>query len=365
VPGVPVTLSFASKCLLTTIAGAALLAGCATGVLRQPFDFAQGDKAGDEMPALSGAVPGRAAKASGVAKSWMSPDTKDTDLIYISDSATYDIYVYVYSFSHHLRLIGTLTDQNNPAGLCVDHKGDVFVTQLYGHQIVEYKHGGTTPINTLSDPGYEPGACSVDPKTGNLAVANIVSDEFTQGNLVVYPKAKGNPITYSPPGGASGNWFSVNTVGYDSLGQNAYFAGTCDGAFCAGVLPTGSSGTENLTLNVTPKSPGTVQVGEYGYVTFDDQSDGTLYGYTFEGTVGTERTSTMLSGSSDVDGSWIMYWLSKPPLELAHTYVIAPQQNGADVLLYNYRNGASPFATLTGVTQPFGATYSGRGHDTW
>jgi hypothetical protein len=340
------TPSFSSKCGLATIAGAALLAGCASG--------------GSITP--SGAVLGRAARASGVAKSWMSPDAKDADLIYISDSATYDVYVYAYSHhGQHLRLVGTLTDQNNPAGLCVDHKGDVFVTQLYGHQIVEYKHGRTTPINTLSDPGYEPGACSVDLKTGNLAVANIVSDEFTQGNLIVYPKATGNPITYSPPGGASGNWFSVNTVGYDSLGNNAYFAGTCDGAFCAGVLPTGSSGTENVTLNVTPKSPGTVQVGENGYVTFDDQSDGTLYGYTFEGTVGTEKTSTTLSGSSDVDGSWIMYWTSKPPLKLVRYYVIAPQQNGADVLLYGYRNGASPFATLTGVTQPFGATYSGGG----
>ena len=341
-------LSFVSKYGLASIAGATLLTGCAGGgaVLRQPLDVAQGDKAG------------------GTAKSWMSPDAKATDLIYISDSATYD--VYVFSFPRG-KLVGTLTGQNNPAGLCVGPKGDIFVTQLYGHQIVEYKHGGTTPINTLSDPGYEPGACSVDPKTGNLAVANIVSNEFTQGNLLVYPKAKGNPITYSPPGSAGGSWFSVNDVGYGYTG-NLYFAGTCSGAFCAGVLPKGSSNTENVTLNgESPKSPGTVQYdgGSSGDVAFDDQSDGTLYGYTFEGTVGTEKTSTTLSGSSDVDGSWIMYWLSKPPLELAHTYVIAPQQNGADVLLYNYRNGASPFATLTGVTQPFGATYSGRGHDTW
>ena len=174
-----------------------MLAGCATGGLRQPFDFAQGDKAvqgdkaKDDVPALSGA------------KSWMSPDAKDTDLIYISDSATYDVYVYAYSQGRHdLRLVGTLTDQNNPAGLCVDRKGDVFVTQLYGHQIVEYKHGGTTPINTLSDPGYEPGACSINGRQ-SLAVANIVSDTFTQGNLVVYPEAKGTPIPYSPPGGAS------------------------------------------------------------------------------------------------------------------------------------------------------------------
>ena len=263
-------LSFSSKCGLVTITGVALLAGCANGgsVLRQ---------AQDDMltPGSAGAL-GRAAKAPAVAKSWMSPDAKDLDLIYVSDSATYDVYVYTRTKG---RLVGTLTDQNNPAGLCTDTKGDVFVTQLYGHQIVEYKHGGTTPIRTLSHPGYEPGACSVDWSTGNLGVANIVSDEFGQGNLVVYPNASGNPTTYSPPGGASGDWFSVNDVGFDFTG-NAYFAGTCNGAFCAGVLPSGSSTTENVTLSVSPRSPGTVQ-SDGVYMTFADQTDGTIYAYTF------------------------------------------------------------------------------------
>jgi hypothetical protein len=326
-------MSFSSKHTLAAIAAAALLAGCASGGV---------------------VVPTQAPNAAGIAKSWMSPDARPGEkLIYVSDSSTYDVYVFLASRG---RLVGTLTDQNNPAGLCTDKKGDVFVTQLYGQQIVEYAHGGTSPIRTLSDPGYEPGACSVDPATGNLAVANIVSDEFTQGNLLVYPGATGTPTTYLPPGGASGGWFSVNTVGYNNA-SNAYFAGICSGAFCAGVLPDGSGDTENITLNVSPKSPGTVQWNDaYEQMTFDDQSDGTLYSYTFNGTSGNEVGAVTLPGSTEVDGSWIFSHCG-----VCHNYVIAPQQNGADVLLYTYSgHQADRWKTFTGVTQPFGSTLSGK-----
>jgi hypothetical protein len=341
-------LSFSSKRRLVAITGVALLAGCAN-VLRQ---------AQDDMltPGSAGAL-GRAAKAPALAKSWMSRDAKNRDLVYVSDSATYDVYIYSFQKG---RLVGTLTDQNNPAGLCTDGKGNVFVTQLYGHQIVEYGPGKTKPIKTLSDPGYEPGACSVNPATGDLAVANIVSDEFAQGNLVVYPKGSSNPITYSPPGGASGGWFSVNDIGYDLFAGNLYFAGTCGSAFCAGVLPKGSSSTENVTLDgTTPKSPGTVQAdGQYsGDVAFADQSDGTVYVYRFSGTSGDEVSSTTLSGSSDVDGSWIVYIFHRKSKRV-ETYILAPQQNGGDTFLYNYPGG-HPVSTFNGATQPFGATYSG------
>lgn len=273
--------------------------------------------------------------------SWMSPDAKKAkELLYVSDSSTYDVYVFTLKG----KLVGTLTNQNNPAGLCTDKKGDVFVTQLYGAgHIVEYAHGGTTAIESLSDPGYEPGACSVDPTTGNLAVANIVSDYFGEGNLLIYPKATGSPTTYEPP--ASGSWFSVNTVGYDNKG-NVFFAGSCNSAFCAGELPSGSSGTENVTLSKSPVNCGTVE-WDGKYVTIDDQSNGTVYRYTFKGTSGTEVSATTLDNSSEVDGSWI-----------TGKVVAAPQQGSADVLLYKYPAGGKSTKTITGVTQPFGTTIS-------
>jgi hypothetical protein len=339
--------SFSSKYTVATIAGAALLAGCASG-------------AGGSLAPGSAAMLGHPLKGPGAAKSWMSPDARTHDrLIYVSDSATYDVYVFL---ANRDKLVGTLTDQNNPAGLCADKRGNVYVTQLYGHQIVEYAHGGTKPLKILSDPGYEPGACSVDPATGNLAVANIVSDEFTQGNLLVYPDATGTPTTYSPPGGSTGSWFSVNTVGYDDA-SNVYIAGSCNSAFCAGVLPKGAPTTENVTLNGgSPKSPGTVQWNDdVEAMTFDDQSDGTLYNYKFSGTSGGEVGTVTLPGSADVNGSWIFSYCGVPGL--CHNYAIAPQQNSADVLLYSYAGEqAGLFKTFTGLTQPFGSTLSHREH---
>jgi len=69
-----------------------------------------------------------ATNAARMAKSWMSPDARPgSRLIYVSDSSTYDVYVFGDSTG---KLLGTLTDQNNPAGLCADKKGRVFVTQL-------------------------------------------------------------------------------------------------------------------------------------------------------------------------------------------------------------------------------------------
>lgn len=275
-------------------------------------------------------------------RSWMEPDARrKRELLYVSDSSTYD--VYIFSFPRG-KLIGTLTGQNNPAGLCADKKGHIFVTQLYGGgHIVEYERGKTTPIETLSDPGYEPGACSVDPTTGDLAVANIVSDYFGEGDLLVFPHGSGTPTTYQPPG--TGSWFSVNTIGYDNAG-NIFFAGSCNSAFCAGELPKGGSATENVTLSKSPTNCGTVQ-WDGKYITFDDQSDGTIYRYTFKGTTGTEVSATTLSGSSAVDGSWI-----------TGRRVAAPQQNGSDILVYQYPAGGAAIKTISGVTQPFGTTIS-------
>ena len=80
--------------------------------------------------------------------------------------------------------------------MCSDGSGDVFVptTNLKSPgYIYEFAHGGSQPIETLTDPG--PGyalSCSVDPTTGNLAVANAK-------DVAVYPGARGTPTVYEAP----------------------------------------------------------------------------------------------------------------------------------------------------------------------
>ncbi|MBV9333448.1 MAG: hypothetical protein JO146_05530 [Candidatus Eremiobacteraeota bacterium] len=115
-----------------------------------------------------------------------------------------------------------------PEGLCADHSGHVYVTVQSG-SIVEYAHGGTTPIKTLLDK-YYPLACSVDPTTGNLAVAN------ESGNVSIFPDATGEATVYET---ALVPEFSV----YDRAGN----------------LFVDSSGAPGIRIEELPKGGGSFQ----------------------------------------------------------------------------------------------------------
>lgn len=131
--------------------------------------------------------------------SWMRPEAKSEDLLYTAtrgkDSSGHYLAVFTYPKGKHVGQVSVASS----SGLCSDSKGDIFVTQGSNtggdSQIVEYAHGGTQPIATLSDPYNGAFGCSVDPATGNLAVANSGGIART-GNVLVYPKASGTPTAY-------------------------------------------------------------------------------------------------------------------------------------------------------------------------
>lgn len=104
--------------------------------------------------------------------SWMSPEAAGEDLLYVGGGGTYG-YVHVYSYPQG-KLVGKLTGLDLPYGECVDASGDVWIVTNFPNQAIEYAHGGTTPIATLSVPGSNAYGCAVDPASGNLAVATDV-----------------------------------------------------------------------------------------------------------------------------------------------------------------------------------------------
>jgi DNA-binding beta-propeller fold protein YncE len=142
------------------------------------------------------------------ATSWMTRAASNGgDLLYVSEAGD-DNAVGVYSYPQGVK-VGQLTGFGTPAGLCVDGAGDVFVTNIAASgtsNIFEFAHGGTTPIQTLNDPGMEPSGCAVNPITGDLAVANYCP--FNQrsgcgngrGNILIYPEAKGSPRSHKALG---------------------------------------------------------------------------------------------------------------------------------------------------------------------
>ena len=80
--------------------------------------------------------------------------------------------------------------------ICSDpSNGNVFVPE--NNAVYEYGHGSTTPSTILAIP-YEdqyPSGCTVDPKTGDLAVIAATQPTGRDGFLV-YPGGTGTPVTY-------------------------------------------------------------------------------------------------------------------------------------------------------------------------
>src|SRR5579863_884632 len=99
------------------------------------------------------------------AVSWMAPEAKNENLLYVSNVSSVTVYAYPSG-----TLVGTLAGLYKTHGECADAHGNVFITGT--SQIIEFAHGATTPLKILKDPLYDPQGCSVDPLTGDLAVTN-------------------------------------------------------------------------------------------------------------------------------------------------------------------------------------------------
>ena len=77
---------------------------------------------------------------------YMAPDAKKKGaLMYAGDWATNDVFVYDYPSG---KQVGMLTGFDAPYGMCVDKKGDIYISNFYNGTVVEYAHGGTSPLKT-------------------------------------------------------------------------------------------------------------------------------------------------------------------------------------------------------------------------
>lgn len=294
---------------------AALLAGCA-------------DRNLAGAPAFGQTFAGR-----------ISPRAASQKLLYVSDKASGQVRVYTYPA---LENVGTLTGFGQPAGECVDAAGDVWITDDENQQVVEYAHGGSSPIAILKDPGYQPDGCSVDPTSGDLAVAAPLSAIGREGHLAIFTNARGTPKTYTIK-----NIYYYYFCSYDDAGD--LFV---DGSGRAGVshvaeLPAGGATLENIALNhKVPAISGVLWHGtslaiENGHVpTSIDR-------FAIDG--GTAR----FTGKTKVTGAKNLLQFS-----IQGSTLIAPDADEGSVFFYQYPAGGSPFATITGLGIPRGTAVS-------
>jgi hypothetical protein len=314
-----VTRTFGNAIGLLTIA--ALIAGCS----------------GPQSPPLNAPAIGATAKR---AQSWIEPTAKKQSLLYVSSVLTGDVYVYSYATQ---QLVGTLTGFSTPYGLCADKAGNVWIVNDGASQVVEYAHGGTRPIATLSDSGEYPEGCSVDPTTGNLAVTNFYSATGA-GSVSIYAGAQGSPQIYSDP-----SMENYRFCGYDAHGNLFVDGVNSSSDFVLAELPAGGATFTNVNFTQKIEWPGGVQ-WDGKHVAVGDTDTGTIYRTNAKGKV---SGSTQLSGSDYVNQFWIISGAKKSK----GASVIAPSQDGGVVGIYKYPAGGSPSATIT-VSEPFGATVS-------
>jgi hypothetical protein len=308
------------------LATATMLAGCAA--------------AGTQVAAPPEG-PSQETLAASRAGSWMSPAAKQIDLLYVSDGSANVVDVYAYRTG---KRVGRLKGFKNPHGQCVDKTGDVFITDSGASQILEYAHGGATPLQTLADPGNFPHGCSIDPKTGDLAVTNLPPDAGS-GSVSVYRQAQGTAKTYR-----IANFTFYYFPGYDASG-NLFVDGTDDRAnFLFAELAARTKKFFAVTLDHTFNFPAGVQWDGTHLAVGDQVSlngPSTVYEFSISGTTGTQVGATSLGSSCDV----IQFFIQDAAL-------VAPNLCSPNVMYFDYPAGGAPTKTIGPKLQPTGVSVS-------
>jgi hypothetical protein len=141
------------------------------------------------------------------AESWMLPQARTIrKLLYISDDYPDEVLVYDYNTG---TLVGTLSDFQDPAGQCVDKKGDIWIADAGAGTVSEYAHGGTSILRSVT--AINPVGCAVD-SSGDLAVT--ASSSSGPDELEIWKNASGQPSVYS-----NKTCYLLLTPAYDDRGN--------------------------------------------------------------------------------------------------------------------------------------------------
>jgi hypothetical protein len=258
----------------------------------------------------------------------MAPDAGKRNLLYVSDYQNDEVFVFSFPDG---TLKGTLSGFAGPFGECSDGAGNVFITNARPPEILEFAHGGTSPIATLKDPGQYPYACSIDPTTGNLAVTNEYSRNSTPGSVAIYHHASGAPQIYH-----DSSFYYMFFCGYDDAG-NLFVDGQPQpsGGFAFAELPRGRATLREISLNANIGFPGGVQ-WDGKYIAVGDQISSTIDRFTIEGKTGTETGSTHLNDTKQI----VQFWKQG-------AYVVGPDAIYFRVGIWKYPAGGNPVIFLS------------------
>lgn len=265
--------------------------------------------------------------------SWMAPNARSMDLLYVSDEGG---RVYVLSYPDG-KLVGMLTGFQGPGGLCSDGAGDVFVADGPSEAVFEYKHGEKKPFNVIGAFGY-PQGCAIDRTTGNIAVTTLASVRPPgPGNVTVYTKAKGGKSTTYMDQSFNEFFF----CGYDDR-SNLFVDGVNSGITQAqfAELPKGGASLQDFKLEKSFAYPGGIQ-WDGSDVLIENLSNDLLYRVTVDGSKGKVVGSVHLDG--DRNTLLTQFWIQKSTLVLPYGVTT---RGAHRIGLWPYPSGGSPEKVL-------------------
>jgi hypothetical protein len=289
---------------------------------------------------IAGLGPMRGVGGSPAAQgSWMSAGSSEQDLLYVADFGTNKVYAFSYPKG---QLVGTLTGFNGPWADCADNDSNVWITNFVGKSVVEYEHGGASPIQSLTDPKGYPAACSIDPATGNLAIANVYSRRNGSGNVLIYDKASGTPTEYTSP-----DLYYYDSTGYDARGDLFVDGTTRQGHFKLVELASHGKSFTTIALGKHVPFPVGVQwLKDYlaiGAAASGNASDSAVL------QVKVAKGNGSIVGQSKLAGTIGAFFVHGSTL-------VASEDATLD--FFSYPAGGSPTKTIDGLDYPLGVTIS-------
>jgi hypothetical protein len=260
--------------------------------------------------------------------SWMVSDARKNDLLYVSNGS-HDVEVYTYPKG---ALVGKLGGFEGLDGMCVDKAGNIFIPSFDLGEIFEYAHGGTSPIATLNDSAGLAYACSIDPRTGNLAVVNGYSVGGS-GNVAIYRHATGTPTIYT-----DSNFYYYSFCAYDDQ-SNLFIEGYAEsGPFEFSELPAGRKSFKEITLDNYGLEIGLQWEGTYlalGGAT--ETGDTYIYHIKIRGRTGTTIGTTALNEGLATANFFIQ----------GVRIIVARSPASENIQFFHYPAGGAAIKTLT------------------
>ena len=258
----------------------------------------------------------------------------------------------VYSYPQGVR-VGVITGFKYISGLCSDKNGDVFVVDAEAQEVLEYVHGGTTPIAVLDDSGNYPYGCAVDPSNGDLAVSGGNPPAHSEPNIAVYPQAEAPPTVYR-----DGSTGVLTYCTYDGKG-NIFSVGLYDyrGAGEVVELPKGSSSFTNVAVN-HEFNPGIHALQWDGrYLAVADPAEqgigpNTIYEVAIAGSNGTVVNTVELDSRLKRGPHWgHQFWI-------ADNRILSPESQKRGIGNWRYPRGGKPVNTIKAELSGSGITIS-------